>query len=47
MASTRPEIADAVLDMVDSEFGEFHRFCEVKMGLSDADLSVIVQNITK
>lgn len=47
LASTRPEIAFAVLDAVEAEHGGFWKFCEQEMGLTHTDLELIVRSVQK
>ena len=47
MASTRPEIAEAVVEMVGREWGGFRGFCGSVIGLCEKDLDIIVRSIRK
>jgi hypothetical protein len=47
LASTSPEIAYALLDAVEAEYGGFWEFCRKKMGFTDEDLEKVVKNIKK
>jgi hypothetical protein len=45
LGSTKPEIAYAVLDMVEREWRGFWGYCEEEIGLSTDDLERIVANV--
>ena len=46
MAGAGPEIAEAVLEMVEEGWGGFEGFCEGEMGVMKEDLEMIVGNIS-
>jgi hypothetical protein len=47
LASTKPEIAVALLKDVQSRYGGFWNYCISEVGLTDEDLKRVVKNISK